>query len=104
MPVCPAQPLVLTGYNERKGILVLDHFHCSLMWIKEDAFYPGSYFKETSNAHPKRNVAAGIAQVFFFLFFFFFVVFLILDTLVQAEQRIPEVQTSLEALASFLKY
>lgn len=41
------------------------------MWMEEDAFYPGSYFKETFSVHPEWNVALGVAQVFFFCFFFF---------------------------------
>lgn len=59
-----------------------DNFHCSLMWIEEDAFYPGSYFKETLNVHPEWNVASGIAQVFFLL-----LVFLILDVLFQTRTK-----------------
>lgn len=73
------------------------------MWIEEDAFYPGSYFKETGNVHPEWNVASGIVQVFFFFYFFFFGVCLILDVLVQTEQRNPRVQTFQEALVSFFE-
>lgn len=69
------------------------------MWIEEDAFYPGSYFKETFNVHPEWNVASGVAQVFFFLSSFL-CVFLILDALGQTKQRILGVPAFLEALAS----
>lgn len=69
--------------------------------MEEDAFYPGSYFKETFSVHPEWNVALGVAQVFFF--FFFFGVFLLLDVLIQSVQRIPGVQAFQEALVSLLE-
>lgn len=49
-----------------------DNLHCSLMWMEGDAFYAGSYFKETFSVHPEWNVASGIAQVFFLLSTLFF--------------------------------
>lgn len=83
-----------------KAFIPPDNFHCSLMWIDEDAFYPGSYFKETFNVHPEWNVASGIAQVFFFRSssFCFFWCVSHSGRSHSDEQRIPRVHAFQEAL------
>ncbi len=73
------------------------------MWVEEDAFYPGTYFKETFDVHPEWNVASGICSSFLSSLSFFFWCVCHLDALIQTKQRIPGVQAFQEALVSFLK-